>query len=776
MNRNLLYWSFAFASFLTSTSVRGNDFLKTLEEAFQNYKAKFPRNSILLTFNQPSYIPGDTAFFSVYYLSEGKKTIKGTHLVHVDIVSGNGEVVKKSLFKLRDGIGHSKISIDNSIQPGIYKFIGYTDAMIKGNQHSFFQEEIEIVGNSQFRKKLIKNELTFYPEGGSLIATVENKIFINGPPNTEVFIKSESGISVATVKLDLSGHGTFFLKPSLSDVYKAYTYSPDAVVSLPKPLLNGLSIVFDEKTWKAKISISDLLSEQRKTYYAILTANGSIIWRDELAFGLTNQLTIKFPEPENSGQSYKLYIIDNNGQEVAHRVFTHLNRPDSLIIIDDLSITQSTKSDVRLQLSNQGKDFSGGVATITCILNDLFPRGMASPFTYLYDIPRAYNWIKEAKGNETYINDFLISERPETINWNLRTEAQLMEPTESINEVQKIRGLVVRKSTNTPLLEPVDILIFLQKNLSGYETETKAGYFEVPVLFDFWGDDELFVTARSKGLCVDDQVDILILTDSVKLEDRWHSVETGMPHPYKHWAEIRNSINESYSFYSKKAGSVNELVGLNAKLQDEFQGADYHINLKDYLVFSSMEDIIKEIVTYAQVKIIKGKKAIRLYYRHDKSVVSFSQDPLYIVDGVMTTNTSDFLNIKPDDVVSIEIMNNPNKLSQIGALGANGIVLLESKSGRALDNKRNMFPITGLTSFPKDKHTQFDIPVGSRPDLRSNLIWIPNFIYKATNPFNISLQAGDDVGLATIVISGIKANGVFFFNEKQVEIGVNSKR
>ncbi len=63
-----------------------------------------------------------------------------------------------------------------------------------------------------------------------------------------------------------------------------------------------------------------------------------------------------------------------------------------------------------------------------------------------------------------------------------------------------------------------------------------------------------------------------------------------------------------------------------------------------------------------------------------RSSLSFSNEPLFVVDGIpVSTNLSDF---NPNDIESIEILKDASATAIYGARGANGVVLITTKRGK----------------------------------------------------------------------------------------------
>jgi TonB-dependent starch-binding outer membrane protein SusC len=75
------------------------------------------------------------------------------------------------------------------------------------------------------------------------------------------------------------------------------------------------------------------------------------------------------------------------------------------------------------------------------------------------------------------------------------------------------------------------------------------------------------------------------------------------------------------------------------------------------------------------------------------SSINSSNNPLYVVDGVMLpqgnqnqfSNAIDFIN--PNDIVSVEVLKDASSTAIYGARGANGVVLITTKKGKAGDGQ-----------------------------------------------------------------------------------------
>jgi TonB-linked SusC/RagA family outer membrane protein len=78
--------------------------------------------------------------------------------------------------------------------------------------------------------------------------------------------------------------------------------------------------------------------------------------------------------------------------------------------------------------------------------------------------------------------------------------------------------------------------------------------------------------------------------------------------------------------------------------------------------------------------------------------ISITNDPLYIVDGVISTIT--FLD--PNDIASIEVLKDASSTSIYGARGSNGVVLVTTKRGSSTGGKVNYSTQISVGKLPRE--------------------------------------------------------------------------
>jgi len=212
---------------------------------------------------------------------------------------------------------------------------------------------------------------------------------------------------------------------------------------------------------------------------------------------------------------------------------------------------------------------------------------------------------------------------------------------------------------------------------------------------------------------------------------------------------------------------------LNKDFEDELTGVDYSVKVDDYVIFPTMEELIREVVPSLLHRRIKGNSVVRVVLP-DGAIPK--EDPLYIIDGIMTKNTSYFLQLKPAEIITIKVVRTINRLNRFGTMGRSGIVLVQTKGidHMKLKNENTMISVKGI-----NKPMIFRIPSHSVssdqriPDFRSTLYWNPSVATNSKGEGLINFSASDDVGTFLIRVQGITSDGRPFNKLDSIQLVFN---
>lgn len=336
--------------------------------------------------------------------------------------------------------------------------------------------------------------------------------------------------------------------------------------------------------------------------------------------------------------------------------------------------------------------------------------------------------------------------------------AQLGKPVTKI----VLRGRVLLKNSNEPVPDSTHVAIFLTRAEEGYDFYTrKNGQFEVSIIQDFYEDDKAFVIAQSGGkeLAVNMQLEaapenpiqtkVPLLTTSSQTDS------------YTDFVLNKRAVDKSFHFFSS-SDSMESKNSFSDQLERKFHGADIAIKIEDYLIFPTMEDIVREIIPALFISKTKSEIKIGMnLLTAPEKVAASKNNPLIVIDGVMTKDANYFLNLKPNDIISVKLVRKLYKLIPFGLLGENGIILVSTKNTKiANELVQNMTDVKGLTKpIPYFSKMVSQNENSRLPDLRLSLCWDSEVLIGPDGNASFSFSTSDALGEFVIQVFGINDEG-----------------
>lgn len=176
--------------------------------------------------------------------------------------------------------------------------------------------------------------------------------------------------------------------------------------------------------------------------------------------------------------------------------------------------------------------------------------------------------------------------------------------------------------------------------------------------------------------------------------------------------------------------------------------------------------------------------------------ITGNNSPLYVVDGVQMESALSFLS--PQDILSIDVLKDAAGTAIYGARGANGVIVITTKSGRAGKPKVTYNGFVGVKTLAKKLKTldPYDFVVyqsersrGSNTDSTSfadnyGTTWDTLNVYKNIDPVDWQEETFGRTGITTTHNLGVSGGsklftynfGYTYNNEKAVVLNSNYKR
>lgn len=737
-----------------------DDFINSLKRRVDSYFAKNKGVKLELLFDQPQYIAGDTARFRASYLKAANlQPVEGTQIVHVCLFDQDGKKQLARWVAVNNGFAACSMSIPEGILPGTYVLVGFTDWMKNFSHELFFKQEFVVSGKSLFVKEKPADTLVFYPEGGHLIEGIENNIAVRykGSKTKTTATILESGNPIATVELKSDSVSTFRLTPKSANYYGEIFEK-----KFPFPSVNtqGFSLQV-ETADRIKLHLEKTGSDNQDLYLLVLNRSG-LIFQNRLDLKVKERKEVLLPQNLSAGVA-QVAIMDSQFKLVAERVI-YVQRPNATVTISNPQEFYLTRKQISILVQAQdGYSFNGGFSC-RVLKDELFqPQERAMDyFTFQSDISNENSFRKT--DSPIVISNFLITQTCPWFDWEKITRKDTYLPSFKPNQYLILSGKAMQAKNGLPAADSTLLMFYLEKNLVGYEAIVNSkGNFSFPMFLDIRSQDRFLYAASYRGKDIEDII--------VKINDPDSAITFKAPRcvqqeeagdVYFRYGIQKKAIDKSYSFFYNQKVTYDSTGDLNTAMEIELNGVDVTLRLSDYLQLPTMAEVLREVVKSVDYRKINGRHVVRVYTTGKKP--TNHAGPLYVIDGQLTKDASQFLNLSPSDVLTIKLVKDSRKLFALGRLGENGVILVRTKNQRKIQ-ERNRLDFSGL--LPEFINRRGN-PNLRTPDFRSNLYWLPKA--NLNGEAEIQFTTSDDLGKYVVQIYGTTEKGEPFFAEKPFEV------
>lgn len=195
---------------------------------------------VYLHTDRSTYYPSENIWFKAYIVDASDNTLSDySNNLHVELISPAKKIIDSRIARIDWGLAHGDFILSDKLVSGEYILRAYTNYMRNFGDELFFNKVITIINPSdtlnsasQTENSLkIKPEISFFPEGGSLVDAVPSIVAFkvsdsNGKAidvNGEIF--TSEGEFVTAFKSMHKGMGTFPLTPVTGKRYLAIAYN-----------------------------------------------------------------------------------------------------------------------------------------------------------------------------------------------------------------------------------------------------------------------------------------------------------------------------------------------------------------------------------------------------------------------------------------------------------------------------------------------------------------------------------------------------------------------
>jgi len=240
--------------------ITSDSWLNNTIQDSDKYATKQVAEKVYLHIDRSNYTSGDDIWFKAYVIDPSTNRLSvNTSNLYVELIAPDSKIIQRRTVRIENGTGHGDFQLNDSIPSGRFRIRAYTNYMRNYDDQFFFLKEITVVSPYDEGERLnrptkrIDNtiDITFFPEGGSLVDNVTSRIAFKAVnalgKGCDVIVKlyNPAGEKIATFNSTHKGMGYFNIQPGPDHSYYTVVKSGDSTETravLPESFPTGVVI------------------------------------------------------------------------------------------------------------------------------------------------------------------------------------------------------------------------------------------------------------------------------------------------------------------------------------------------------------------------------------------------------------------------------------------------------------------------------------------------------------------------------------------------------
>lgn len=247
-----------------------------------------PAEKVFVHMDRTRYSKGESIWFSVYLFNATNPAVgANSEVVYVELFDEKNLLVDRKVLYAPEGVAAGDFIIPDSIATGVYAIRAYTNYMKNFDAAWFFTKSISVVSpeskgdpESPAGAKL---KLLFFPEGGTFVASVENRVAFKctdaegAAVEVRGKILDSHGRAVASYATEHAGMGIVKLLPEAGESYKALLETEGEPLEYPLPQVESSEYAMRVRDFDDSIRVVVVTNEKSllgRDAFLIVQTNG----------------------------------------------------------------------------------------------------------------------------------------------------------------------------------------------------------------------------------------------------------------------------------------------------------------------------------------------------------------------------------------------------------------------------------------------------------------------------------------------------------------------
>jgi len=689
-----------------------NTILANLAGKFHTYCETFPREEIFAETDRNIYITGEDVWFSIWLITRQQEAAADlSKIAYIEILSPAGRPVLQKRIGLDNGTGSGRISLPDTLNPGVYLLRAYTNWMKNFMPGNCFSRKLKIYGTSEEQNFLV-------PEQSQNIVSGQNHVNNN-------------------IKIRISRERQGIVQAELicGDQFRNANVDPCYLLVQTQGIINyKKAIELTGETTRVEISADNLLPGINQ--FTFFDSKGDPVCETYTytAGKQTDIMNANIRAPDSCKSREQVsFVLNTEGNGPATDT-AYL----SISVVPAGSVSRARISDYLV---------------------------FGSEFGMLPDI-----FMEESLDNipDSVISNFLSGAKSNWIDWDLI----LAEKMQKIKYVKEDRYHHLTGTTFTGLVNDnsAEHHVFLSipgRNASlQYSKIRQDGVFE----FSLPVDNEVRDLIIQTDVPLVNNKILLTSSFSDRFPDNLIRNYRDSVRPLLISKLAMNQrVMKIYRFYEVPPVRVKENLATVTKC---FYGKpDFDLKMADYIALPTMQEVFFELIPGVAVS---SKNRGQKFTIRDSFDGELLENPLLLLDGVFVREPEAILDLDPQLVEKIEVVRSRYILGDYSFAGIINIITLKGDIGSiTLPEDVSRFRYRAFEIQEKFVLPDYSLTENRNshlPDFRNTLYWNTLTVTGTGQKINLTFPASDFISDYEIVVQGKTKNGRFISERGKIRI------
>jgi hypothetical protein len=365
MNRKFfscLVIAFSFSSLISSAQM--------IDSMMKVYADKFMQEKVYLQFDKKAYSPGDRIWYKAY-LFAGLDPSGNSKNIYTELYDADGNLILRNASPVNESTANGSFDLPATFRGTRIRVRAYTVWMLNFDTSFVYTKDLRIISgveDSIVHPEPTATSLHFFPEGGDLIAGVDNTVAFKAedgygqPRNISGSIVDQSGNTVLSFNSTHDGMGKFLLAPEKQDVFYATWKDEKGVLQrtdLPAVKPKGVVLRILNTAKKVVFSLARPADSTGDNQFVVIAnMNQQMVYKATVSLKATLMTGGNIPTQDLPSGILQVTVFDMHQRPLAERVCfvnNHEYSFDALIDIGTTSLKPRGRSEFDLLLPNNMK-------------------------------------------------------------------------------------------------------------------------------------------------------------------------------------------------------------------------------------------------------------------------------------------------------------------------------------------------------------------------------------------------------------------------------------